>query len=64
MTWLLGLKNRERQHFTGLGALAMANMAGKRPLCAMGPMMLALILWPFLIKEKGRIKKSECTPFA
>lgn len=39
---------------TGLGALAMADMAGKRPLCAMGPMMSALILCSFLIKEKGR----------
>ena len=46
---------REHQHFTGLGAWATADMAGKRPLCALGPMMSALILWPFLIKEKGRI---------
>ena len=32
----------------------MADMAGKRPLCARGPMMSALILCSFLIKEKGR----------
>ena len=32
---------------TGLGALATADMAGKRPLCAMGPMMSALILSSF-----------------
>ena len=46
----------ERLPFTGLGARATADMAGKRPLRASGPMMSALILWPFLIKKKGRKK--------
>lgn len=41
---------------TGMGARATADMAGKRPLCAMGPMMSALILWSFLIKKKGHEK--------
>ncbi|MBO7618225.1 MAG: hypothetical protein J6T22_13615 [Bacteroidales bacterium] len=36
----------ERQNQTGLGAQATADMAGKRPLRALGPMMSALILWP------------------
>ena len=37
----------ERQYSIGLGALAMADMAGKRPPRARGPMMSALILSPF-----------------
>ena len=37
---------------TGLGARVTADMEGKRPLCAMGPMMSALILRFLLIKEK------------
>ena len=32
----------ERLPFTGLGARGTADMAGKRPLCASGPMMSAL----------------------
>ena len=32
-----------------------------RLLCG-GPMVLALILWPFLIKEKGQ--ENECVPIA
>jgi hypothetical protein len=39
----------------------MADMAGKRPLCALGPMMSALILRFLLIKEK---EEKECSPLA
>ena len=45
------LRDWERQHPTGLGARATADMTGKRPLCALGPMMSALILWFVLIKK-------------
>ena len=44
----------ERLHFTGLGARATADMAGKRPLRALGPMEAALILRILPIKEKER----------
>jgi len=45
-----------------MGARATADMAGKRPLCALGPMMSALILSPFLIKKKGQIKRTIYKP--
>ena len=46
---------RECQRPTGLGAWATADMAGKRPLRALGPMMSALNFWSFSFKRKGRI---------
>ena len=48
------LRGWERRRSPGLGARATADMAGKCPLCALGPMMSALILSSFLIKEKGQ----------
>ena len=52
---------RERQTLTGLGAQAMADMAGKRPLCVLGPMMSALNFWSFSFKRKGRKKMAAAT---
>jgi hypothetical protein len=38
---LIALTTQERLLQTGLGARVMADMAGKRPLCARGPLMSA-----------------------
>jgi hypothetical protein len=54
-----GHRERERQRPTGLGARATADMAGKRPLCVLGPMMSALTLWSFPVKRKGRKKANR-----
>ena len=37
-----------------VGCAGLADMAGKRPLCALGPMMSALNFWSFCFKTKGR----------
>ena len=47
-----GLRVRERLRLIGLGAWAMADMAGKRPLRALGPMMSALNFRFLFFKKK------------
>jgi hypothetical protein len=42
----------ESQNQTGLGARGTADMAGKRPLCASGPMMSALNFRFLFFKKK------------
>jgi len=50
----------ERQRFTGLGARATADMAGKRPLCALGPLMSALNFRFLFFKKKE--EETSITP--
>ena len=45
-----------------VGRVGSADMAGKRPLCALGPMMSALILRLLLIKEKEQDNRSHRCP--
>ena len=48
-------------HWVGRGGTA--DMAGKRPLCALGPMMSALNFWSFCFKTKGQENRSHrCLP--
>ncbi len=42
-----GHRGWERQNPDWVGRVGRADMAGKRPLCVLGPMMSALILSPF-----------------
>jgi hypothetical protein len=52
MTWLLNSNKPGTPKPDRVGRAGPADMAGKRPLCALGPMMSALILRFLLIKEK------------
>jgi len=44
MTWLLRFEKMGTPNLNRVGCAGPADMAGKRPLCALGPMMSALIL--------------------
>ena len=61
MTRLLRSERIEMPKTDWVGRVGLADMAGKRPLCALGPMMSALNFWSFSFKRKGRKQKVAAT---
>ena len=64
MTWQLRSESLGTPNLNRVGCAGPADMAGKRSLCALGPMMSALILRLLLIKEKEQDNRSHRCPLS
>jgi hypothetical protein len=60
ITWLLRSERLGIPKLDWVGCAGLADMAGKRPLCASGPMMSALNFWSFCFKTKGQETYARC----
>ena len=62
MTWQLRSERLGTPKTDRVGCASLADMAGKRPLCALGPMMSALNFWSFCFKTKGQENRTHRCP--